>query len=70
MTQQTHLRKRLAHNDFVQADRGQRNARKSAGPITQEGKQRSRQSVPDRPSLPCALIAFQKSHFIISTVAN
>ena len=29
-----------------------------------------RQSVPDRPSLQCALIAFQKSHFIISNIAN
>jgi hypothetical protein len=55
---------------FKQIEANQRNARKSTGPITQEGKQRSRQSVPDRPSLPCALIAFQKSHFIISTVAN
>jgi hypothetical protein len=30
---------------FKQIEANQRNARKSTGPITQEGKQRSRQSV-------------------------
>jgi hypothetical protein len=42
MMKQTQLRKRPSLNDFVQAVRSQRNARKSTGPITQEGKQRSR----------------------------
>ena len=40
MIKRAQLRKGLLLNDFVQADRS--NARKSTGPITEEGKQRSR----------------------------
>ena len=71
MTQQTHLRKRLSHNDFVQADRGQPAQCSQKHRSDHARRQAALTSVgADQPSLPGALIAFQKSHFIISTVAN